>query len=63
MNPFSSLAPGAYFVFRFTPRPSFQIWVEIESFELDTIILSVIILSNRLLSGSLSLTSEGFHSL
>lgn len=39
MNPFSSLAAGGYFIFRFTPRASIQIWVEIESFELDTITL------------------------
>lgn len=62
MYPFSSLGPGAYFTFRSTPRGSFQIWVEIESFELETIILSVIILRNRLLDGSLSLSSQGFHS-
>lgn len=61
MNPFSSLAPGAYFTFRSTPRASFQIWVEIESFELETIKLSVI-LRNRLLHGSLSLSSQGFNS-
>lgn len=39
MKPFSRLAPGVYFVFRFTPRASFQIWVETESFELETITL------------------------
>lgn len=35
MGPFLSLALGTYFVFRFTLRASFQIWVE--SFELETI--------------------------
>lgn len=34
---FFSLALGAYFIFRLTPRASFQIWVE--SFELQTVTL------------------------